>query len=178
MTEPLEERYFRWLYSQVANVKLKNPSRTYWSLLKLLHMKEFVWIIPNDDNRLEDGRYLRYEFVNTFELEDVDPDWMNLGCSMLEMLVGLARRLYFEDDSPVDEWFWRILDNLGLREFTDDSNITEHVEDVENIIDNVIWRTYRPNGRGGLFPLKHAPEDQREVELWYQMSEYLLENGG
>ncbi len=47
--EPLDERYFRWLCSQVVNVKLKNPSRTYWSLLKQLHTKEFVWIIPNDE---------------------------------------------------------------------------------------------------------------------------------
>jgi hypothetical protein len=58
MHEPLEEAYFRWLCNQVVNVKLKNPSRTYWSLLKQLHSREFVWIIPNDDNRLEDGRYL------------------------------------------------------------------------------------------------------------------------
>lgn len=175
MVEPLEEEYFRWLCSQVANVKLKNPSRTYWSLLKQLHTKEFVWIIPNDDNRLEDGRYLRYEFVNDNDL-DVDSEWIHLGCSMLEMLIGLARRLSFEDDAPVDEWFWHLLDNLGLRQFTDNSNFTQ--QDVDDIIDDVIWRTYKPNGSGGLFPLRHAHEDQREVELWYQMSEYLLENGG
>lgn len=174
--EPLDERYFRWLCSQVVNVKLKNPSRTYWTLLKQLHTKEFVWIIPNDDNRLEDGRYLRYEFVNDNGIEDVDPEWMHLGCSMLEMLIGLARRLYFEDDRPVDEWFWQMLENLGLREFTDRTRYTE--QDVEDVIDCVIWRLYDKNGRGGLFPLRHAHEDQREVEIWYQMSEYILENGG
>lgn len=173
--EPLDEQYFRWLCSQVTNVRLKNPSRTYWSLLRLLHMKEFVWIIPNDDNRLEDGRDLRIEFIDETHLE-VDQEWMILGCSMLEMLVGLSRRLNFEDDAPTDEWFWRLMDNLGLRDFTDRSNFTE--QDVEDVLDDVIWRTYEKNGRGGLFPLRHAHEDQREVELWYQMSEYLLENGG
>lgn len=176
MDEPLDELYFRWLCSQVTNVKLKNPARTYWSLLRQLHSKEFVWIIPNDDNRLEDGRDLRDEFIYEQELKDVDPEWNNLGCSMLELMIGLARRLNFEDDAPVDEWFWQMMDNLELRGFTDKSKYTE--QDVDEILDDVIWRTYSRNGRGGLFPLKHAHEDQREVELWYQLSAYLLENGG
>lgn len=176
MSEPIDELYFRWLYSQVSNVKLRNPSRTYWSLLKLLHMKEFVWFVPNDDNRLEDGRLLRTEFVETNHIQDVDPNWKDLGCSMLEMLIGLSRRLWFEDDLPADEWFWHMLENLGLNGFTDRGGWDE--QDVDEILNVVIWRTYEPDGRGGLFPLMDAHEDQREVELWYQMSEYLLENGG
>ena len=176
MSEPLDELYFRWLYAQVSNVKLKNPSRTYWSLLRLLHMKEFVWFIPNDDNRLEDGRLLRFEFVELHELHDVDPNWMDLECSMLEMLIGLSRRLWFEDDMPVDEWFWHLMENLGLNGLTDRGGWSE--QDVDEILDAVIWRTYEKDGRGGLFPLVEPKEDQREVELWYQMSEYLLENGG
>lgn len=173
--EPLDELYFRWLYSQVSNVRLKNPSRTYWSLLKLLHTKEFVWIVPNDDNRLEDGRLLRYEFVENANL-DPDSNWLELGCSMLEMLIGLSRRCEFEDDMPAADWFWALMDNIGLRGFTDRGGWSE--QDVDEILDDVIWRTYEPDGRGGLFPLLDAQEDQREVELWYQMSEYLLENGG
>lgn len=177
MSEPLDELYFRWLYAQVGSVKLKNPSRTHWSLLKLLHMKEFVWIIPNDDNRLEDGRDLRDEFVYEIRHMDVEPEWMSLGCSMLEMLIGLARRLWFEDDHfQIDEWFWHLMENLGLSGFSDRGGWDE--QDVEDILNAVIWRIYEPDGRGGLFPLKNAQEDQREVELWYQMSEYLLENGG
>lgn len=176
MSEPIDELYFRWLYSQVSNVKLRNPSRTYWSLLKLLHTKEFVWIVPNDDNRLEDGRLLRVEFVETNDIQDVDPNWKDLGCSMLEMLIGLSRRLWFEDDLPADEWFWHLLENLGLNGFTDRGGWDE--QDVDEVLNVVIWRLYEPDGRGGLFPLMDPHEDQREVELWYQMSEYLLENGG
>lgn len=177
MIEPLDELYFRWLYAQVSNVKLKNPSRTHWSLLKLLHTKEFVWFVPNDDNRLEDGRYLREEFVYDQRLLDVEQNWMELGCSMLEMLIGLSRRLYFEEDGfTIDEWFWRLLENLGLHGLTDRGGWSE--QDVDEILDDVIWRTYEPDGHGGLFPLVEPHEDQREVELWYQMSEYLLENGG
>lgn len=176
MTEPLEEQYFRWLYSQVCSVKLKNPSRTYWSLLKLLHTKEYVWIIPNDDNRLEDGRLLRQEFVEEHDIFDVDPQWLDLGCSMLEMLIALSRRLYFEDDLPADEWFWVMMQNIGFKGFTDRHQWSE--QDVDDILDDVIWRTYDEDGRGGLFPLRHPQEDQRDVELWYQLCAYLLENGG
>lgn len=174
--EPLDELYFRWLYSQVSNVRLKNPSRTHWSLLKLLHTKEFVWIVPNDDNRLEDGRLLRIEFVELHDIQDPEGPWMDLGCSMLEMLIALARRLSFEDDLPEEQWFWHLLENLGLHSFTDRGGWSE--QDVDEVLDDVIWRTYEEDGRGGLFPLQDAQEDQREVELWYQMSEYLLENGG
>lgn len=176
MSEPLDERYFRWLYSQVGNTKLKNPARTYWTLLKQLYTKEFIYIIPNDDNRLEDGRDLRHEFIEEQGLhgEDPDPDWMGLGCSMLELFVGLSRRLAFEDDGTAAGWFWKLLTNINLHEYTDKSKFA--AEDVDKILDAVIWRTYRRNGRGGLFPLKHAHEDQCEVELWYQLSAYLLEN--
>src|ERR1700754_1133661 len=177
MSEPVDELYFRWLCSQVCNVKLKNPSRTYWSLLKLLHTKEFVWFVPNDDNRLEDGRYLREEFVYENSLDDIGLDWITLGCSMLEMLVGLARRLCFEDDGfSINQWFWRLMENIGLHGLTDRGGWDE--QDVDEILDYVIWRTYEYDGSGGLFPLMDPPTDQREVEIWYQMSEYLLENGG
>lgn len=175
MDEPLDELYLKWLYHLVGNVKLKNPARTYWCLLKQLHMKEFVWIVPNDDNRLEDGRDLRHIFVDEEGLTDVDQLWMELGCSMLEMIIALAQKLEFEDDGhPADEWFWRMMENLNLHECTDASQYSIKV--VDEILDTVIWRTYRRNGKGGLFPLHHAKKDQCEVELWYQMNAYILEN--
>lgn len=175
MNEPLDELYLKWLYKQVANVRLKNPSRTYWFLLRQLYKKEFVWIIPNDDNRLEDGRDLRERFVEEEGLYDVDPLWMDMGCSMLELLVALARCLHFEEESrDVGEWFWELIHNLKLRVCTDKEPLQEKA--IDKILDNVIWRTYRSNGNGGLFPLQHAKCDQRDVELWYQLNAYLLEN--
>lgn len=175
MTEPLDELYLRWLYSQVGNVKLRDTRRTYWSLMKLLYKKEFVWFIPNDDNRLEDGRDLRIEFVHEHGLDDVDPFWMTLGCSMLEMMIGLSRRLNFEEDElTVGEWFWELVQNLHMMRV--DLDFTPNYEDYFNeALDKVIWRTYRQNGHGGLFPLTRPKKDQRDVELYYQMCEYLLE---
>lgn len=178
MPEPLDERYLRWLYSQVASVRLKNPSRTYWSLMRALFTTEFVWFTPNDDNRVEDGRDLRFEFINEEGVVDTDPNWMTIGCSFLEMLLGLSRRLAFESswDSEASEWFWHLLGNLNLEGFNDAHLKTDEQKGyVAHVLETVIWRNYRDDGFGGLFPLRNPHEDQRKVELWYQMSSYLLE---
>lgn len=175
MSALLDELYFEWLYGQACSVKLKNPARSYWNLFRILFKHEFVWIIPNDDNRCEDGKDLRYEFIRSRgeEPADIDQDWLHMGCSMLELFIGLARRLAFETNAEPDEWFWELLENIGLNHYSDDVHIPRR--DVEAKLDRVIWRTYRRNGHGGLFPLQRAREDQRELELWYQLNSYLLE---
>lgn len=172
MNKPLDELYLTWLYGFIAEPELASPSRTYWNLSHVLFRKEFVWFVPNDDNRCEDGRYLRYEFIEDLGLEDTDPDWLELGCSMLELLIGLSRRLSFQGEGEPRDWFWILINNLGIR-YNDRRKIPQDY--VEEVLDNVIWRTYEPNGHGGLFPLRRAERDQRDVELWYQMSLYLLE---
>lgn len=172
-SQPLDERYFVWLYGQVADPDIENPSLTYWKLLKALFTKEFTWVIPNDDNRSEDGKALRFEFMQDLLLDDVDEDWMDLGCSMLELMVGLSRRLAFEDDGEPHYWFWRMMENLGLHRYSDNRRLLRRKIDV--VLDTVIHRTYKPNGEGGFFPLRETDQDQRQVELWYQLSAYVLE---
>lgn len=175
MSALLDELYFEWLYSQVCSVKRKNPARTYWKLFKILFTKEFVWFVPNDDNRVEDGKELRWDFLRSKKMEpdDIDKDWLQMGCSMLELFVGLSRRLAFETSADPEEWFWELLDNLDLRKYNDSVHIPRN--EVEDTLDRVIWRTYRRNGHGGLFPLQRTKYDQRDVELWYQLNAYLLE---
>lgn len=173
MNEPLDELYLTWLYEHVAPVKLKTPSRTYWNLLRLLFKTEFVWWVPNDDNRVEDGRDLRDEFLADQGIDVEDEDWLDLGCSMLEMLIGLSRRLAFEAEGEPRIWFWEMIDNLGLYGYNDAAPFNK--DTVQEIVDQVIWRTYRRDGFGGLFPLQRATRDQREVEIWYQLNAYLLE---
>lgn len=180
MNAPLDELYLNWLYAQVASIRLKNPRRTYWSLIRQLYIKEFIWIIPNDDNRVEDGRDLRYEFLDETQglaKNEVDLNWMGLGCSFLEMLVALSRRLAFEaDEGQPREWFWHILENLDLARFNDELYHNDmQTETINEVLDAVIWRTYHPDGTGGMFPLKEPTEDQRDVEIWYQLGAYLLE---
>ena len=96
---------------------------------------------------------------------------------MLEMIIALSRRASFEDEAletPV-MWFWRLMHNLELEGHTDDVFEISIQEEVNETLDRLDNRTYSYDGSGGLFPLQHAHEDQRTVELWTQMSAYLLE---
>lgn len=172
MKRSLDQAYFYWLCGQVA-VDDPHPSRTYWRMLRTLYAKEFVWFVPNDDNRLADGRDLRYEFIEDRRYQGVSIDAIHNGCSMLELLIGLARRLSFEAEGEPRSWFWQLIENLDLEKFNDNTRLPE--EAIDDALDQVIFRTYRRNGQGGLFPLNHPNEDQRNVEIWYQLCAYILE---
>lgn len=171
---PLDEAYFDWLYDQVSSGVDAHPAKSYVKLLQQLFFKEFVWIIGNDDNRAEDGRILRDEFMRDCSVTNVDEIWLSLGCSMLELLIGLSRRLSYETEWEPLDWFWVLIKNLHFDRYTDNRVLPK--ETIDEVLDDLIWRTYEPDGTGGLFPLKHASEDQRDVELWYQLNAYLLEN--
>jgi hypothetical protein len=174
MNEPLDELYFQWLCGQVGEVEIKSPAKSYWNILRKLFSTEFVWLIPNDDNRAQDGLDLRPEFVDHLRIRDVDQEWLEQGCSFLEFMIGLSRRLSFFLEGEPRLWFWRLAENLDIEQYNDGMVFPE--ERVDYILSNVVWRTFSPNGRGGLFPLKNRRcADQREVELWDQMNAYVLE---
>lgn len=176
MNMPLDEAYFVWLYSQVGSVDNKNRSKTYWNLLRIFYGKEFTWLqkIERDENRAQDGRDLRREFLQETKTKTNDRGWLEMPCSFLELLVALAWRLEFQSgEESQSTWFWILIDNLGLTECTDTHPPDEII--VNHILDKVMNRDYAKNGAGGLFPLKRATEDQRDVELWYQAEAYLLE---
>lgn len=173
MSGTADDRYLEWLYGLVAAVRNRNPARSYWKLFKQLYTKEFVWLVSNDDNRVEDGKELRLEFLAEQGSDGVDDQWMNLGCSMLEMLIALARRAADEANMTTADWFWILLSNIGLDEYNDLRHSANSSRLINEIVERVIYRTYNHSGRGGLFPLDHSLNDQRKVELWYQLAEYL-----
>jgi hypothetical protein len=162
--EPIEEVYFKWLCAKVEKLNgPPTPSLTHWKLFRILHTTEFVWFIPNDDNRIMDGLELRIYFLSESRCQD-DKDWMAAGCSVLEMLIAFANRAEFMTDEPALEWFWRFIENLNLTRFT---------ENISNVLERFVWRTYQPSGVGGLFPIRSPRRDQRLVEIWYQFCDYL-----
>lgn len=169
----LDDQYLYWLYGQVADVRTRKGPNTYWKLFRQLFKTEFTWFVPNDDNRAEDGKELRTEWASLRDVH-VDCDWMALGCSFLEMLLALSRRLEFMTERDSTYWFWHLIGNLGLLGHNDRSNFSE--EDVDDRTSAVIWRTYDCDGHGGLFPLRCADKDQRKVEIWYQLNCYVIEN--
>jgi hypothetical protein len=171
MSGPLENQYFKWLCAKVIQVVHPTPSLTYKKLFHILHTTEFVWLVLGDDNRCEDGKELRDQFILETNAPE-NPEWMSIGCSVLEMLIAFSRRAEFQTGDSAKQWFWEFLKNLGLDE-CNDADI-EPVN-VEEILERFIWRTYWPNGVGGLFPLENPKEDQRQVEIWYQYCAYLVD---
>lgn len=167
----LDDLYLEWLYSQVLVETRQGAS--YWKLLRQLHRIEFRWFVPNDGNRAEDGLDLRKEWRDQLDIA-VDSDWMELGCSFLEILVVLARRMEFDGGETPQHWFWHLLENLQFNNCHDGSGYSRHL--VTRRVRIVMDRLYDATGNGGLFPLRQPSRDQREVELWYQMSEYLLQD--
>lgn len=169
----LDDQYLEWLYDQVlVRAQVKNGA-TYWKLLRQMYQTEFRWFIPNDGNRAEDGKDLRTEWADSAD-RDANQAWFDMNCSFLEMLIALARRMTFEADFDPHYWFWTLLQNLGFESYHDGSGYSRNF--VVKRMRVVMDRRYDAMGNGGLFPLRHPIEDQREVELWYQMSAYLLQD--
>lgn len=154
----------------------------YDGLLLHLYATEFYSLVPNDDNRGIDGCYLREKFIDECG-PLMEPASIRFGpCSVLEMLIALSFRIQFDlsggvYDRPASEWFWVLMDNLGFNVF---NNIIyskqQNVELLEDKLDILLNRKYSFDGNGGIFPLNNAKEDQRKVEIWYQMSSWIIEN--
>lgn len=175
----IKSDYFQWL---CGIVHADDPDCSFYSLMRALFEHEFRWSVDNDGNRAVDGECLRDDFAD----QSLYLDYSSIGgpCRVLEMLVALASRIDDEimwnpgDDRTV-VWFWEMIDNLGLSEYDDD-----HWEEpksrsmVDYILDRWLDRKYRPDGIGSIFPIENPLEDQRDVEIWYQMNQYFLEKYG
>lgn len=173
MNEPFEEFYFNWLCAKVERMRPTTPSNSYFRLLKILQNTEFVWLLSGDDNRAADGQELRREFLIAAELPD-NKEWrFHEGCSIFEMLIAFSRRAEFQTAILARDWFWEFLDNLGLSDFNDAFDVSDDI--IDDILYQLVWRTYEYDGLGGLFPIGTPKHDQRNVEIWYQFCDYLVD---
>jgi len=162
-------QYYEWL---ILQVEIPND-KTYFELFERMHNFEFAWTVPNDNNRKQDAIDLRREFAKERVSEIV------LGtATLLEVLIALSRRTTFTvGDRNAPRWAWILLKNLGLHKAFDPFR-GGRGQKVDEILYNLVWRLYEPNGKGGFFPLKHPKEDQTKVEIWYQMQAYVIEMEG
>jgi hypothetical protein len=166
----IEFRYFQWLTGLVSK---KEPDQANW-IYEKLDNTVFYWTIRYDENRAADGIFLREVFSNNHLLLKT-----NKSATLLEVIIGICKRMQSilsdETEEELSIYFWDLMKNLGLidtlkkgkRKFIIESTI---------IITTFLSRNYNSNGEGGLFPLNSASDDQRDVELWYQMMGYLEEN--
>lgn len=172
----INDEYFEWM-SDIVCGRRYSKEISYRKLLMFLHNTEFRYSIPKDRNRAEDGICLRYRFTldNDYD-EFMIAEYIVGPCSVLEMMVALAIRCEesIMDDPNVgdrtSQWFWGMISNLGLGAMSDSRFDRDYVfEIVERFLD----RDYSPNGKGGLFTVRHCDKDLRKVEIWYQLCWYL-----
>lgn len=178
MRRKISDEYFEWLYHLMCDGRF-GKGISYRRLLIRLHDTRFRYSIRRDQNRAEDGIDLRRRFALIRDYEDSYErimDCLDGPCSILEMMVALAIRC--EEtimDDPIygdrtGQWFWGMINSLGLGGMIDTRFEDEYVDDV---IERFLKRDYEPDGTGGLFTIRRCEYDLRTVEIWCQLCWYL-----
>lgn len=172
----LLNEYYLWLLGIVDGCGYSVDD--YHEMLWQLFDTDFTWIIAMDENRALDGLNLRYEYHHVYGGE-IDREIEEKAVSVLEVLIALAINWEHEitydgrigDRSAV--WFWWMLRNLGLTEQPDWAYDPDFVGDTVEI-----WlsRQFSKTGDGSPFPVKTGGRDQRKVEIWFQLQQFVLEN--
>lgn len=172
--------YLKWLCDKV---KLgEEYGKPYTKLAYELHQQKFIpnKSSPMDRNRLYDGVSLRVQFMQKHG--ELGTSTNRGSCTMFEFLVGISDRMSFlmaaeNEESKTPFYFWCLIRNLRLLKLDDDRFDTLNgAFFVEDAVRRVLDRNYDYNGDGGLFPLFRPTEDQRNVEIWYQMQAWLGEH--
>lgn len=169
MTKTLHERYLDYLSSEIGAKKALEDQR---DLCEIMHATEFIPMFNagNDDNREADGLEVRVQWM-----EPQNASGLQGPVSFLEMLVGLTRRAnWLHDELSPQEWGHELLGNLELDQMWDPLSQRKRQKCIDTL-ERVIWRTYRQDGVGGMFPLKYPDKNQRKVEIWFQLNAYIME---
>lgn len=173
--DQISNEYFEWMSNLVCGDRY-SKGISYRKLLMHLHNTEFTYVIPKDENRADDGIGLRYRFAYEYSGVEHVERYLKGPCSVLEMMIALSIRCEesIMDDPKVGDrtgqWFWGMVTNLGLGSMTDDRFDKGFVQDV---LTRFLKRKYEPDGRGGLFRVRHCDRDLRKAEIWYQLCWYL-----
>lgn len=136
----------------------------YTSLMDSLLFFSFTPLVELDTNRAADGIELRNGFLRS-----------DRPASVLEVLIAFSIRIDreyigFPGDPHPEIIFSEMLDNLDLFIYT---NNYFSIDKVANIVDRFVGRHYTPKGEGNIFPLPNTQNDQRKVDMWGQMNEYV-----
>ncbi len=188
--ENARESYFSWLCMISHMDSDDSDKNSYFTLARILNDTVFYSPVSMDNNRIQDVFNLRSEWTDRMvEAGYFYPDdALNMPCSVFEVMVALANR--YENQVMWDPdygnrtyiWFNDMLNNFlvanGLtRDYVNDDVINMGTEiTIRNGLETLLDRTYEFNGYGGFFPLHYSRRDQTKIELWSQMSQYMVEN--
>lgn len=187
MSEAWDSRYHDWLLDLIDETGT-TPEFTHYMLLERLDRIAYVVHIPMDQNRADDGKYLRVRFAEQMG-ENLALMQRTREASMLEVFVALAERMLMnslnEDTfDTVGACFWDMMRNMGLASYVDAAFMDDPVyfaTQTQEVCRLVNHHQYTRLGVGGPFPVIRftyvlTSGDARKSELWTQMGAYLLEN--
>ena len=178
----LLETYFDWLRSECFS----EPSerREYEGILRVLHDIPFFWTIWSDENRAGDAMaYRQDDFLGTQrDLDHLDQhwlhDWAHASPSVLEVLLGIARRWHSYFEGSVPYYFGHMFLNLGFDHFPGRHLASSSAEAVQTKLNDWMSHQIPRDGTGGPFPLKHGQfaVDMSRVDILMQMNAYSAEH--
>lgn len=182
MDTVLVETYFDWLESEAFNTKTDRTR--YRGVMRALHDIPFYWTVVSDDNRAGDAvTFRQYEFLQFQDgLEDMDQvvlgQWATAAPSVLEVLLGIARRWAFFFEGEVWVFFWHLFANMGFNRFPGQRLTGGTKELIRNKCDIWMSRQFNANGYGSPFHIHQTFDrfDMREVDIWGQMNAYSAEH--
>ena len=183
-TDTLSELYLKWLLRLINADNYKE--RSYIKLCSLLNKVLFKPVIKLDENRLSDAHsLLRETYIQS------QSDWYRINSdeaviefskwpvSFLELIISLAMRIdldFMREINGIDNtriYFWILVRNLGFLEYDDEHWGEDAIISIVNQLNIVQDRKYDFDGKGGLFPLENSEVDQRNVQIWNQLCQFV-----
>lgn len=162
-----ERKYFDFL---VESVELDNKTRRYSLLLEYLYHTpfEFNEHFELDEDRIKIGIEMRENWAFSELTRDARDEFLEdfgPGISALEFFVSMAKTisdiLYF--DPKWGQFFWQMIENLGLDTMNDDEFDQEI---VDNILRDLWLRNFKRDGSGGgLFCVPNCKFDMRKLDF-------------
>lgn len=181
----LTELYFDILRSECFSDAVER--REYEGVLRALHNIPFMWTIWSDENRAGDAlQYRQQDFLGVqAALGQLDQAWLNKWAiaspSVLEVLLGMARRWNYYFEMPVSYYFGIMFLNMKFDHFPGRVLPAAAHERLRVMCDDWMTRQFDPNGTGSPFPLgaRHTvigengqKVNMRELDIWAQMNAY------
>lgn len=184
-TNNLSELYLNWLLRLINADNYQGKS--YIKLCSLLNKIPFNPVMKLDTNRNSDVQsLLRETYIQSqsdwYRLNEQFDEIMDLQTwpvSFLELIISLAMRIdldFMREINGIDNtriYFWILVRNLGFLSFDDDDWNEDCIISVVNRLNIVQERKYDFNGNGGLFPLENTEIDQRNVQIWNQLCQFV-----
>ena len=163
-------RYYIWLINMID---FENGHENCSKLLQYLHSKEYIWKEWLDENRAEDGLALRARFEKDTDYLDYSP--LEKPCSVLEMMVAFAERIdrdVMDSEYGTPYWFWIMIENLGLKDCTDD---VFDAKKVNLVLDSWLNGLTKNNLKSGIFTIKSGKKPDSSEDEWFRMQRWISE---